>query len=365
MKTQTWESILSNKRILVVPNAFKGIASSPKVARLLKGFLGEKGFIVKSIPLADGGDGSLDILEQHVRGKKFFSYALNAGGRRQQVPWIVKGKTAYIEMSRICGWKQKHKYESGLDTSSFGLGEVILYAINMGIKQLNIFIGGSASVDGGAGMLGGMGAPWGWVTARTLYKIEPFSESIMNFKGTFNFYVDVKNKFKGEDGVLVYAPQKGIRTEDEFEILNKNLEYWEMIVKNYNSNASDFSGAGAGGGVPYAAKNILGANIHYGSEYFIKLANIEKEIEQSDIIITGEARWDKTSLMGKLTGEIVKLAEKHKKPYVIICGEKRTDEKKDNVYSIRDKQNIRLTHLQRRIKKSFQEFAEYIENEYK
>ncbi len=356
---------MSRKKILIVANAFKGIASSPKVVRLLKNYLEEEGFFVKGIPLADGGDGSLDIVSEYINGKKFFSYALNAGGRRQQVPWLVKGKTVYIEMSRICGWKQKHKYESGLDTSSFGLGEVMLYALNTGAKYIYVFVGGSSSVDGGAGMIGGMGAPWGWVTARTLHKIDPFyPDNFLSFKATFHFLVDVNNYFNGDNGVVVYAPQKGIKTEEEMNILKKNLEYWDTLVKTYNPSAKDFAGGGAGGGVPYAGKNILGGKVSSGASFFIDIAKVRSYINDYDIIITGEGRWDETSLMGKLTGEIVKLAKEYGKESIVICGESRMEKNETDVYSIRDKQGIRITHLQRRMKKAFEVFAKYVKEKY-
>ena len=341
-------------KILIITDKFKGSLTAKEASSAIcAGFRKVNPDVeIEEFPLADGGDGTIEVLE-HLSDEKIYLPTLDTLGRRIEVPVLRAGKRILCEMAKSTGLQLLQKWERNpLKTSSFGLGVVLNEIALMGYKHILLGIGGSATNDGGAGMLEAFGylfldsegAPakrGEFMTGAYLNNIAGIDDSsvppyIRNLH--LDVACDVNNPLTGAYGAtMIYSPQKGANSRAVEALEEGMLNFARVSARYFGHDNSDYPGAGAAGGVGFALKTFLGANLLSGWRVMFDFMDIEAKIEEADIIITGEGRVDGQSISGKLFDGVVTLALKHKKRLWVICGE--------NLLTDRELERIGVEHL--------------------
>jgi len=324
------------KKIVIASDSFKGSLSSQEVADAFeKGVrdIIEECNIVK-VPIADGGEGSVDALTTSLKGEYVYVEVNDPLGRRIKAKYgfIESKKTAIIEAAAACGLTLLNENERNpMLTSTFGVGEIIKDAINRGSKKLIIGIGGTSTNDAGTGMLQALGYNFYNIegkplngNGKNLENISYFTDIKVN-KSLKEIEIlvacDVTNPLYGENGAAyIYAAQKGANKE-MIKNLDNGLRNFATIVNKYNK--SDFSfipGAGAAGGVGFTLKSLLNAKLVRGIDIILELIDFDSIIKDSDIIVTGEGKIDSQTLMGKTPSGILNYGLRNNIPVIAICG---------------------------------------------
>ena len=311
--------------IIVSPNSFKGSLTSIQVSKLI--YEGLKvynpNFKIKKLPIADGGDGSLDIFKLYLKYNSVKKTFLNPIGEKITTEYITieDNKTAIIEFSNASGLiLMNDKKKDHRKLSSFGTGQQIKSAIEMGVKNIIICLGGSATIDGGAGILRALGVKFFDIYSNEILdenpiiKMKNFDLSnfiTLNKKINFHILVDVKNSLLGKFGaVKIFGKQKGLKEKD-FNLFEKSmLEFSKLTDKKFLSKTSDIIGGGAAGGAAAFLKEFLNAKIYNGTEYILNKINYKSFLSRRFILITGEGRLDSQSLFGKAPISLTKFLKK-------------------------------------------------------
>lgn len=322
-------------KIVIAIDSFKGSLSSKKAAEAVKdGALRVfKDANCVIIPIADGGEGTVDALTEGLGGE--FVYAKVSGPLGDAVSakyGVVNGDTAIMEMSSAAGITLVPKEKRDpMYTTTFGVGEMILHALDRGCKSFMIGIGGSATNDGGTGMLKALGFDLldsegnsienGAVGLSKLAKISDKYADKRLKECKFSIACDVTNSLCGKNGCsAVFAPQKGAN-EQSIRQMDAWLEDFAMLTKRFNNKAdADYPGSGAAGGLGFAFRSYLGADLVKGIELVIRETHLEAQISDADIVICGEGRLDAQSVMGKAPVGVARLAKKYQIPVIAFSG---------------------------------------------
>ncbi|MDA0194797.1 MAG: glycerate kinase [Bacteroidetes bacterium] len=324
-------------RFLIAPNSFKNSLPAWEVADAIeKGILSVKPLAtILKRPIADGGDFTMEVLVKALNGDKKSFHAEDPLGRpiMADIGFIKRGSIAIIEMASASGLRllAPNEYDP-MKASSFGTGQLIKYAIDSGAKEIVLTIGGSATVDGGIGLLSSLGfgfisdsgnavAPNGSGLSE-IVSIETYEvdDSIKQCK--FTVLCDVENTLLGDFGAAaVFGPQKGadpqmvIHLDDGLKRLNK------ATIAHLGIDMSRLKGGGAAGGVGATMSAFLNAHLVSGAEYVIETLSIENEIGNMDYVITAEGRIDEQTQDGKAPAVIAKLAAKYDVPTIALSGQ--------------------------------------------
>ncbi len=322
-------------KVVVIPDKFKGGLSAQEVANNIESIMAtySSGSEVVKIPIADGGEGTSEILSKHFKAESI--KILVHGPLRRKILatyyYSAKRKEAYIEMANASGSKLlNYSQLNGLITTSFGTGELIKHAIKLGAKSIILCIGGSATNDGGTGMASALGytfldehdnsfIPNGGTLTEIKKIIPPETDYLENIQVTV--LADVKNPLYGPKGAaFVYGPQKGLSSED-CEKVDKGLRNFASIIrKDFNYSVDHLLGSGAAGGLGGGAAFFLKAKLYLGAAYMSNLLGVKKHIKNADLIISGEGKLDQQSLNGKVVAEVYILCQQYKKPLLLIVG---------------------------------------------
>ncbi len=322
-------------KVLIAPDKFKDSLTAIEVcSALTKGLKKNNSSIdVISFPMADGGDGSLKTINHYFNLKPHDLIVNDPLFNPIKSTYYLSQNTAYIEMSLASGLALLDEEDRNcMFTSSFGTGELINDALNKGATTINLFIGGSATNDGGIGIASALGYRFYDASENLL---SPIGQNLLlinridKSKVQFNFHelkvrvvFDVKNPLYGKNGAAyIYAAQKGASLI-EIEKLDKGLVNLEsnLLAHGFPSIAK-IPGAGAAGGVGGGAIAFLDAKLVSGIEFFIEISQIEKKIKDYDLIITGEGKLDSQTRYGKAISGICSLAKKYNKPIIAVCGD--------------------------------------------
>ncbi|AUD64664.1 hypothetical protein BK011_02850 [Tenericutes bacterium MZ-XQ] len=317
--------------ILIAMNAFKGTLTSLEVNQIIESYLKSLNHKVTSMPMSDGGDGFLDSISSVVDGDFIEVDALNPMGESIKSSYYLYKNTAYIELAKVSGLNLiKEQDRNPLKTSTYGLGLVIKQAIDQGAKHVYIGIGGSATNDGGAGMLQALGVKFynegniinekingemiGHITSFDLRDLNHLIKEI-----DIQVVSDVENPLLGKHGAAqVYASQKGA-SDEAVRILEKNMMHFADVVETYfKKNYRNTSGSGAAGGIGFGLLSFMQAHLNSGINYMIKLSNLEDKLRFYDIIVVGEGKLDQQTLFGKAPYGIAKIAKKYNKKVIGI-----------------------------------------------
>ena len=330
-------------RVVVAPDKFKGSLPAAEVAAAVAAGLRAvaSDAEILAMPVADGGDGTV-----HAAVAAGFERvpvtAAGPAGEPVRASYARRGDVAVVELACVCGLALLPAgRRAPLTASSFGAGEVLRAALDAGARQVVLGVGGSASTDGGAGMLAALGArvlgadgePVGrevagrrvaggadleLVAALDLAGLHPAFRSGV---ASLTLAADVDNPLTGLDGAAaVYGPQKGA-SPAEVARLDAGLRRWAAVVAAaVGKDWSAAPGAGAAGGVGFAAMAVLGARMQPGIELVLELTGLEARLAGADLVITGEGSLDGQSLAGKAPVGVARAAARHGVPVVAVAG---------------------------------------------
>jgi len=322
-------------RILVAPDKFKGSLSAAEVAdALARGVRREvPGAVIDCLPVADGGDGTLDaaIASGFERVPVTVS---GPTGAPVESAYARRGTTAVVEMADACGLvRLPGTVLAPMAASSRGLGEALAAALDAGCRQLVVGIGGSASTDGGSGMLAALGAvlvpdvsPGGGALGdiRSLV-LDGLAARLV--EAEIVVACDVDNPLTGPDGAAaVYGPQKGA-TREQVKVLDDQLEHWaDLVATATGADRRHEPGAGAAGGVGFALVAAMGAELRPGIGLMLDLLGFTERLRGADLVITGEGSLDAQTLRGKAPVGVAAAARSAGVPVVAVCGRNLLDD---------------------------------------
>ncbi len=323
-------------RILCAIDSFKGSLSSLEAGLAAKeGILNfNKNYQVDVLPLGDGGEGTMEALTIALKGK--FINKKVQGPLKNKVNatygYVPNKKLAIIEMSQSSGITLLKRSElNPLFTTTYGFGELILDALNKGTKHFILAIGGSATNDGGVGMLMALGYRFldknnksiklGAIGLKDLKKIDNkhIDKRLKNIDITVAS--DVNNPLCGCNGCsAIFGPQKGAT-----KLMIKQMDEWinhyaALTKKTFNKDCINAHGAGAAGGLGYALMAYLNAKLVPGIDLVLKTEKFEEQVKKVNLVITGEGRLDSQTCMGKAPSGVAHLAKKYHKPVIAIAG---------------------------------------------
>ncbi len=314
-----------HRSIVIAPDSFKGSLPAPEVAdAIAEGWRSVRpGDTLTLIPQADGGEGTLDVVEVAVPGSVRHDAGPVTGpdGRPVRGEWLeLPGGVAVVELAQMCGLPLMRALDP-MGATTFGLGQVIRVALSSGARQLVIGVGGSASTDGGAGALAALGltARGAELRAGQLGSISALDRSALlpPPPGGVVLLSDVTNPLLGVDGAAaVYGPQKGA-TPGQIARLDAGLAHFADILGGDPS----LPGSGAAGGAAYGFATAWGATIEPGAAYLSQLTGLRNAVVDADVLLTGEGRFDATSMRGKLVGQLIGLAGEHGLRVAVIAGQ--------------------------------------------
>jgi glycerate 2-kinase len=287
----------------------------------------------KTFPVADGGDGTADLLIHHLKAKSIKVDVQDPLGKKiaSNFGWSPENKTAVIELAAASGLRllQPHAYDP-LHATTFGTGELMLEAIKKGAEKILLCIGGSATVDGGTGILRAFGfrftdAAGNEIIHPALLK-DIADYSLPDEKNLFKaveiiILCDVLNPLLGINGAAaVFGPQKGA-TEKDIPILEAGLKNLNAIIlKKNGKDIAAVKHGGAAGGVAAGLYGLLNARLVNGTDYFLTIAGFEKEIKKAALLITGEGSIDRQTLQGKAPFGVAKMANAFSIPVIGLAG---------------------------------------------
>lgn len=324
-------------KIIIAPDSFKESMGAKEVALII-----EKGVkrvfpeaeIIK-MPMADGGEGTVESLVEVRRGKIIRKKVTSPLGKKIYAYFgILEDEiTAVVEMAQASGLSLVPPRERNpLSTTSYGTGELIKEALDRGCRKIIVGIGGSATVDGGAGMAQALGAKlldkrgneisFGGGSLEKIVDInmEKFDARIADIEVIVAS--DVDNPLCGSEGAAkVYGPQKGA-TPEMVDILDRNLAHFARMIKKFlGKEVADTPGAGAAGGLGAGLIAFLGAKLEPGIDRMIDASNLEEKLKGADLVISGEGRIDQQTAYGKTPMGVAERAKKENIPVILIGGE--------------------------------------------
>ena len=325
--------------IAIAPDSFKGALDAAGVAKAIADGIRRvfpKAGIVQ-IPMADGGEGTVDAWAAAKNAKRITVTVSDPLGRPVDATFAYDelSKTAVLEMAAASGLPLlRHDERNPLVTSTYGTGELIRAALDLGSRHIILGIGGSATNDGGAGMAAALGArlldkhgrslPLGGAALSRLASIDMTNFDSRIKKVKFEVACDVTNPLCGENGAsAVYGPQKGASKAD-VKKLDAALENFGKVVLGTLSQKNDFSplapGAGAAGGLGFGLSAFCGARLKRGVEIIAKSVGLRDKIKGCNLVITGEGRLDSQTVNGKTPAGVAAAAKKEGVDCIAICG---------------------------------------------
>lgn len=317
--------------VLIASDKFKGSLSAHEVCQSAAN--GIRSILprakITQLPMADGGEGSLEVLINALDLEYKEIIVQDPLFREIKAGYGKKESVAYIEMALSSGLQLLSPEERNARlTSTIGVGQLMMDAIVNGVSKIVLFVGGSATNDGGAGMLQGLGFQLldksGNILQGTGENL-PQIVKIVRPPNLPNFELiivtDVQNKLLGPEGASHhYGAQKGA-TQADIDWLETGLAHFSSLVSlSADLEISQVAGSGAAGGIAVAGIGLLGAKIQKGIATFLEITHFDEHLTNADLVITGEGKLDSQTLQGKVVDGVAKAASKYKKTVVALCG---------------------------------------------
>lgn len=328
-------------KIIVSPDSFKGSCSAIEVANSIeKAILSVDSTIeVVKMPVADGGEGTIDAITSCVPADIYELEVCGPMGEKAMAKYAVidNGETAVIEMAQASGLPMVPVGERNpLLATTYGTGQLMKDALNKGCKKMIIGIGGSATNDGGAGVLMALGASFknaegkelalGGGALADLAEIDLTEFDSRIFDAEITVACDVTNPLTGENGAsYVYGPQKGATPEMVKELDAALAHFAKVSEEKLGEDYSNYPGTGAAGGLGFALIAYCKAKFAAGIDIVLNVSGFEKELQDADLVITGEGRIDGQSVQGKVLFGIGTRAKEQNVPVIAIGGAVRSD----------------------------------------
>lgn len=310
---------------------------------------------VQTYSIADGGEGSVMAFYLTCGGELVEAQCTDAYGKRitAQYALLDHGQTAVIEVANIIGLNMvERSHRMPLYASSYGVGTVLKDAVHRGCKKIILGLGGSATNDGGMGLLQALGVlyydsnhQYLSPQAISLEKVRYIDFNRFHGLGDVELIAacDVKNKLLGEEGAtFVFGKQKGL-FPTQLKRIDHGMENFRNQIQRYKKiDLNEFEGGGAAGGIGAVLIGVLHAKMVPGIDLLLSYSNIEEHVKDCDVVITGEGQSDAQTAFGKVPMGILKVAKKYNKPCIILSGalghgyQKLYDEGFDGIFSIAD-----------------------------
>ena len=323
------------QNFILVPDSFKGTLSAIEVCNIMKSSIKNlyKDANIISVPVADGGEGTVDAFLYALGGEKKSVWVSDAFNEQKILVHyaMLKDDIAVIEMAACAGLPLVKNRLKPDKTTTFGVGELIIDAINSGAKKIILGLGGSATNDGGCGMAAALGVkfkdeqdqefiPTGG-TLSQIYKID-MNNIYPKIKDVeFISMCDVDNPLCGKLGAsAVFAPQKGA-DEDMVKLLDEGLAHLAKIIKrDLHIEVKDIKGAGAAGGLGAGSIAFLQSKLTKGIDVILDTIKFDELVSKADIVFTGEGKFDSQSLHGKVVMGVANRSQKYKTPVIVVTG---------------------------------------------
>lgn len=323
-------------KIVIAPDSFKESLSASDIAMAIK-----EGFAqiypnaqYTLLPVADGGEGTVEAMVKALDGHIINTIITDPLGAKGSAFYGISGdnQCAIIEMAAASGLERvpTDKRDAKI-TTSYGTGELIKDALDKGTQKFIIGIGGSATNDGGSGMLQALGVKlldksgnqigYGGQALAALETIDIRQMDRRLKHCIFEVACDVTNPLTGDNGAsAIFGPQKGATIAD-IKLLDKNLKHFANIIKKeFNIDVENIPGTGAAGGMGAALLAFLNAKLRPGIEIITEVLKLDDLIKNADLVITGEGKLDHQSINGKVPVGVANIAKKYNKPVIAIVG---------------------------------------------
>ncbi len=323
-------------KIVIAPQAFKGSLSALNVANAV-----QKGVRrifpdaqILTCPVADGGDGTLETLVESSGGKIMETNVADPTGKPIVAQWgaMGDGNTAVIEMARTSGLALLTLEERDpLNATTYGLGEIIVSALNKGFRKFIVGIGGSATNDAGAGMAQALGIKltdregrnlvFGGAALQNLSVIDTSSIDQRVLESNFQIACDVNNPLTGPEGAsAVYGPQKGATEENVRQLDSALGVFAEVTKRDLGKDISNLEGAGAAGGLGAGMIAFVEGHLRAGVDIVLDTVNLAEKLESADLVITGEGSIDFQTVYNKAPIGVARMAKARGIPTIGISG---------------------------------------------
>jgi len=323
-------------KIVIAPQAFKGSISALEVARAMgegvRRVLADAEMVL--VPVADGGDGTLETLVEATGGELRESEVTGPLGEKITARWgaLGDGNTAVIEMARTSGLALAPlDRRDPLRATTQGLGEAIRDALDAGYRSFIVGIGGSATNDAGAGMAQALGArmldvagddlPVGGAALAGLDRIDMSGLDSRARESSFAVACDVSNPLCGPEGAsAVYGPQKGATPEMVDELDAALAHFADIVKRDIGVEIKDLAGAGAAGGLGGGMIAFLDGNLRAGVDIVLDAVGLDKQLEGADLVITGEGQLDFQTVYNKAPVGVARITKKRGIPVIAVSG---------------------------------------------
>lgn len=322
-------------KIVIACDSYKGCMTSKHVARQIEDAIHslDSSIETKSYVIGDGGEGTVEAFHETMHGHKQPVRTTDAYGKKIESEYTIieDGHTAVIEVANIIGLNMyERERRMPFFASSFGVGTVLLDAIEKGCKKIIIGLGGSATNDGGMGLLQSLGARF--YDAQHKY-LSPQAVNLEKIR-YIDFHrlkdlkdieliaaCDVKNYLLGEEGAtFIFGKQKGF-FPNQLRKVDQGMENYRSQIRRYtNIDINTFEGGGAAGGIGAVLIGLLHAHMEPGIELLLRCSDLEEQVSTCDLVITGEGQSDRQTMFGKVPVGILQVSNRYQKPCICISG---------------------------------------------
>ena len=327
------------RNVLIATDSFKGTLSSLEAANIIKDALLEirPSLNVIVLPLADGGEGSLETIAYSLGGTFHDEFVVGPNFDCHMAHYLLKDDVAYIEAASCCGMTLAKKGSTPMETTSYGVGQLISDALLKGAKRIVLCIGGVATNDLGVGIAHVLGASFLDEDGESFVPVGKNLKDIVDFdlsrlmeeiKGAeLQVLVDVRNPLYGPNGASrTYARQKGA-SEEEIELLEEGIIHLANLIKaKTGKDIAHVPGAGAAGGIGGGMLAFFDASFVSGIDTILNLMGFDRRVDEADLVITGEGKLDGQSLYGKAISGVASKAKAKGKPVAAVVGKCELDQ---------------------------------------
>lgn len=321
------------KKCVVVSDSFKGTVSSREICEIAQRVIPRHfpACEVVCIPVADGGEGTVDCFIQAMGAQRVEVTVTNALGEKSAAAYARIGELAIIEMAAAAGLPQVGALRCPGTATTYGVGELIAHAVDSGCRKILLGLGGSATNDGGCGCAAALGVrfydadgqsfvPVGDTLGR-IARIDTAEAEALLRSVEITVMCDVTNPLYGPTGAAyVFAPQKGADAE-KVKSLDAGLRHFGDVIRSqYGLDVSAMPGAGAAGGMGAGCVALLGGTIQSGIDAVLDVTGFDRQLEGADLVITGEGRIDSQSADGKVISGVARRTKAKGVPLIAIAG---------------------------------------------
>ena len=321
------------KKCVVVSDSFKGTVSSREICAIAQQVIPRHfpACEVVCIPVADGGEGTVDCFVQTMGAQRVEITVTNALGEKSAAAYARLGELAIIEMAAAAGLPQVGERRCPGTATTYGVGELIAHAVDSGCRKILLGLGGSATNDGGCGCAAALGVrfydadgqsfvPVGDTLGR-IARIDTAEAAALLRSVEITVMCDVTNPLYGPTGAAyVFAPQKGADAE-KVKSLDAGLRHFGDVIRSqYGLDVSAMPGAGAAGGMGAGCVALLGGTIQSGIDAVLDVTGFDRQLEGADLVITGEGRIDSQSADGKVVSGVARRTRAKGVPLIAIAG---------------------------------------------